>query len=37
MWLYGILERNWTKLARKIQAEGLKLEIVIADSLLEQE
>jgi len=33
MWLYGILERNWTKLARKIQAEGLKLEVVIAEQL----
>jgi ribosome-binding ATPase YchF (GTP1/OBG family) len=33
MWLYGILERNWAKLARKIQAEGLKLEAVIAEQL----
>lgn len=33
MWLYGILERNWTKLARKIQAENLKLEVVIAEQL----
>ena len=33
MWLYGILERNWVKLARKIQAEGLKLEVVIAEQL----
>jgi len=33
MWLYGILERNWSKLARKIQAEGLKLEVVIAEQL----
>ncbi|MCQ1535145.1 redox-regulated ATPase YchF [Methanosarcina sp. KYL-1] len=33
MWLYGILERNWFKLSRKIQAEGLKLEIVIAEQL----
>lgn len=33
MWLYGILERNWTKLARKIQAEGLKLDAVIAEQL----
>ncbi len=33
MWLYGILERNWLKLARKIQAEGLKLEVVIAEQL----
>jgi ribosome-binding ATPase YchF (GTP1/OBG family) len=33
MWLYGILERNWVKLSRKIQAEGLKLEVVIAEQL----
>ena len=33
MWLYGILERNWAKLARKIQAEGLKLDAVIAEQL----
>jgi ribosome-binding ATPase len=33
MWLYGILERNWFKLARKIQAEGLKLEVVISEQL----
>lgn len=33
MWLYGILERNWVKLSRKIQAEGLKLEIVISEQL----
>lgn len=33
MWLYGIMERNWTKLARKIQAEGLKLEVVIAEQV----
>jgi ribosome-binding ATPase YchF (GTP1/OBG family) len=33
MWLYGILERNWVKLSRKIQAEGLKLEVVISEQL----
>jgi ribosome-binding ATPase len=33
MWLYGILERNWFKLARKIQAEGLKIEVVISEQL----
>ncbi|MDQ1276560.1 MAG: ribosome-binding ATPase [Euryarchaeota archaeon] len=33
MWLYGILERNWVKLSRKIQAEGLKLETVISEQL----
>ena len=33
MWMVGILKRNWTKLSRKIQAEGLQLEHVIADQL----
>lgn len=33
MWLYGILERNWFKLSRKIQAEGLKVELAIAEQL----
>ncbi|HJH32686.1 MAG TPA: redox-regulated ATPase YchF [Methanosarcinaceae archaeon] len=33
MWMVGILKRNWTKLSRKIKAEGLKLEYVIADQL----
>lgn len=33
MWLYGILERSWFKLSRKIQAEGLKIELVIAEQL----
>jgi len=33
MWMVGILKRNWTKLSRKIKAEGLQLEHVIADQL----
>ncbi|WP_440956927.1 redox-regulated ATPase YchF [Methanosarcina sp. Mfa9] len=33
MWLYGILERSWFKLSRKIQAEGLKIELVLAEQL----
>ena len=33
MWIYGILKRNWVKLARKIHSEGLKLEVVIAEQL----
>ncbi|HII02120.1 TPA: redox-regulated ATPase YchF [Methanosarcinaceae archaeon] len=33
MWLYGILERSWFKLSRKIQAEGLKIELVVAEQL----
>ncbi|MDV0447886.1 Obg-like ATPase 1 [Methanosarcinaceae archaeon Ag5] len=33
MWLFEILNRNWSKLSRKIKAENLKLEEVIADQL----
>ena len=33
MWMFGILQRNWVKLSRKVQAEGLKIEHVIADQL----
>ena len=33
MWMVGILKRNWMKLSRKIKAEGLQLEHVIADQL----
>ncbi|WNY27671.1 redox-regulated ATPase YchF [Methanolapillus ohkumae] len=33
MWLFEILNRNWSKLSRKIKAENLKLEDVIADQL----
>ena len=33
MWMLGILKRNWDRLARKIQAEGLKIEVIIAEQL----
>lgn len=33
MWMFGILKRNWNRLSRKIQAEGLKIEKVISDQL----
>ena len=33
MWLSGILKRNWERLSRKVQAEGLKLEETIAGQL----
>jgi len=33
MWLFGILKRNWEKLTRKLQVEGLKLEETIAGQL----
>ncbi|WP_406660156.1 redox-regulated ATPase YchF [Methanolobus sp. ZRKC3] len=33
MWMFNILKRNWTKLSRKIQAEGLSLDAIIADQL----
>jgi ribosome-binding ATPase YchF (GTP1/OBG family) len=33
MWMFGILKRNWDKLSRKMQAEGLKIEKVLADQL----
>ncbi len=33
MWLFGILKRNWEKLSRKLQVEGLKLEETIAAQL----
>lgn len=33
MWMFNILKRNWTKLSRKIKAEGLNLEAIIADQL----
>ncbi|MCZ7356240.1 MAG: redox-regulated ATPase YchF [Candidatus Methanoperedens sp.] len=33
MWISGILKRNWERLARKVQAEGLKLEETIAAQL----
>jgi ribosome-binding ATPase YchF (GTP1/OBG family) len=33
MWMFNILKRSWTKLSRKIQAENLNLEAIIADQL----
>lgn len=33
MWMFGILKRNWDRLARKVQAEGLKIEKVLAEQL----
>ncbi len=33
MWMSGILKRNWERLARKVQAEGLKIEETIAAQL----
>lgn len=33
MWIYGILRRNWDRLSRKIQAEGLKMEHILAEQL----
>lgn len=34
MWMAGILNRNWLRLARKIKAEGLKPEQAIAEQLM---
>ncbi len=33
MWMHSILKRNWERLARKIQAEGLKIEEILAEQL----
>lgn len=33
MWIYSIVKKNWTKLSRKIQAEGLSIERILADQL----
>lgn len=33
MWMSGILKRNWEKLSRKVNAEGLKIEETIAGQL----
>ncbi|MCE8424761.1 MAG: redox-regulated ATPase YchF [Candidatus Methanoperedens sp.] len=33
MWIFGILKRNWDRLSRKVNAEGLKLEETIAGQL----
>ncbi|MDL5504167.1 MAG: redox-regulated ATPase YchF, partial [Candidatus Methanoperedens sp.] len=30
MWMAGILKRNWERLSRKVNAEGLKIEETIA-------
>ncbi|MCX9086849.1 MAG: redox-regulated ATPase YchF [Candidatus Methanoperedens sp.] len=33
MWMAGILKRNWERLSRKVNAEGLKIEETIASQL----
>ena len=33
MWMFEILNRNWTKLSRKIKAENIKIEEAVADQL----
>ncbi len=33
MWMSGILKRNWERLSRKVNAEGLKIEETIAGQL----
>jgi ribosome-binding ATPase YchF (GTP1/OBG family) len=33
MWMFNILKRNWNRLSRRIQAEGLKVEHIISDQL----
>lgn len=33
MWIFGILKRNWERLSRKVNAEGLKLEETLATQL----
>ncbi len=33
MWLYGILNRNWERLMRRVRAEGIKIEPLIAEQL----
>lgn len=33
MWLYGILNRNWERLMRRVQAEGIKIEPLISEQL----
>ena len=33
MWMFDILNRNWSKLSRKIKAENLKTEEAVADQL----
>lgn len=34
LWMFSILKRDWIKLSRKINAEGLKIEEIIASKLL---
>ena len=33
MWMFGILKRNWERLSKKVNAEGLKIEETIAAQL----
>ncbi|MHC1631787.1 MAG: redox-regulated ATPase YchF [Methanotrichaceae archaeon] len=33
MWLFGILDRNWVKLMRRVKAEGIKPELLISEQL----
>jgi len=33
MWLFGILERNWTRLMRRVKAEGVNPELLISEQL----
>jgi len=33
MWMFGILKRNWERLSKKVNAEGLKIEETIAGQL----
>ncbi|KQC15789.1 MAG: translation-associated GTPase, partial [Methanosaeta sp. SDB] len=33
MWLYGILNRNWERLMRRVRAEGIKIEPLISEQL----
>ncbi len=34
MWIHSITMRNWVKLSRKIQAEGLSIEHILAEQLM---
>ncbi len=33
MWLFGILNRNWERLMRRVRAEGIKIEPLITEQL----
>lgn len=33
MWLFGILNRNWVRLMRRVSAEGIKIEPLITEQL----